>query len=135
VFVTVTGRAVLAPASGNSKDGCAVLERLRRTVAPEFATREGMVGYLVRYFEYLWLVTGLRVDSEIIADGDDPLHDLQELNPARSEKELQTERTVVLWKLSRSRLPEEDRVPCGFARRRLRHRDKCREGPVGARFQ
>ena len=79
--MTVTGRAVLAPASGNSKDGCAVLERLRRTVAPEFATREGMVGYLVRYFEYLCLVTGLRVDSEIIADGDDPLHDLHELNP------------------------------------------------------
>jgi N-methylhydantoinase B len=75
-FVTVTGRAVLAPASGNFKDGCAVLERPLRTVAPEFATREGRVGYLVRYREYLCPVTGLRVDSEIIADGDDPLHDI-----------------------------------------------------------
>ena len=43
-FVTVTGRAVLAPASGNFKDGCAVLKRPLRTVAPEFATREGRVG-------------------------------------------------------------------------------------------
>ena len=39
-FVTVTGRAVLAPASGNFKDGCAVLERPLQTVGPEFATRE-----------------------------------------------------------------------------------------------
>ena len=75
-FVTVTGRAVLAPGSGNFKDGCAVRERLLRTVAPEFATREGRVGYLVRYREYLCPVTGLRVDSEIIAAGDDPLHDI-----------------------------------------------------------
>ena len=73
---TVTGRAVLAPASGNFKDGCAVLERPLRVVAPEFATREGRVGYLVRYREYLCPVTGLRVDSEIIADGDEALHDI-----------------------------------------------------------
>lgn len=75
-FVTVTGRAVLAPASGNFKDGCAVLERPLHTVAPEFATREGRAGYLVRYREYLCPVTGLRVDSEIIKDGDEALHDL-----------------------------------------------------------
>ena len=75
-FVTVTGRAVLAPASGNFKDGCAVLERPLRTVAPEFATREGRVGYNVRYREYLCPVTGLRVDSEIITDGDEALHDI-----------------------------------------------------------
>jgi N-methylhydantoinase B len=75
-FVTVTGRAVLAPASGNFKDGCAVLERPLHTVAPEFATREGRAGYLMRYREYLCPVTGLRVDSEIIKDGDEALHDL-----------------------------------------------------------
>jgi len=75
-FVTVTGRAVLAPATGNFKDGCAMREGPLRTAAPEFATREGRVGYLVRYREYLCPVTGLRVDSEIIADGDEPLHDI-----------------------------------------------------------
>ena len=57
-FVTVTGRAVLTPASGNFKDGCAVLERPLRAVDPEFATREGRAGYLVRYREYLCPATG-----------------------------------------------------------------------------
>jgi N-methylhydantoinase B len=47
-----------------------------RAVAPEFATREGRAGYLVRDREYLRPVTGLRVDSEIIADGDEALHDI-----------------------------------------------------------
>jgi N-methylhydantoinase B len=75
-FVTVTGRAVLAPASGNFKDGCAVLERPLRTVALEFATREGRAGYLARYREYLCPVTGLRVDSEIVNGRDEALHDI-----------------------------------------------------------
>jgi N-methylhydantoinase B len=75
-FVTVTGRAVLASARGNYKEGCAVLEHPLRTVAPEFATREGRAGYLMRYREYLCPVTGLRVDSEIIKDGDEALHDI-----------------------------------------------------------
>ena len=75
-FVTVTGRAVLAPASGNFKDGCAVLERPLREVAPEWATREGRAGDLIRYREYLCPVTGLRVDSEIIEDGGEALHDI-----------------------------------------------------------
>jgi N-methylhydantoinase B len=75
-FVTVTGRAVLAPAGGNFKDGCAVLERPLRTVAPEFAAREGRAGSLMRYREYLCPVTGLRVDSEIVKEGDEALHDI-----------------------------------------------------------
>ena len=81
-FVTVTGRAVLALASGNFKDGCAVLERPLHTVAPEFATREGRAGYLMRYREYLCPVTGLRVDSEIIKGGDETLHDLALSGPS-----------------------------------------------------
>ncbi len=75
-FVTVTGRAVLVPASGNYKEGCAVLERPPRMVAPEFATREGRAGYQTRYREYLCPVTGLRVDSEIISEGDAASHDI-----------------------------------------------------------
>jgi N-methylhydantoinase B len=81
-FVTVTGRAVLARASGNFKDGCAVLERPLHTVAPEFATPEGRAGYLMRYREYLCPVTGLRVDSEIIKGGDETLHDLALSGPS-----------------------------------------------------
>jgi N-methylhydantoinase B len=81
-FVTVAGRAVLAPAGGNFKDGCAVLERPLRTVALEFTTRPGRAGYLMRYREYLCPVTGLRVDSEILVDGDEALHDIVIGEPA-----------------------------------------------------
>ncbi|HEY4939590.1 MAG TPA: acetone carboxylase subunit gamma, partial [Actinomycetota bacterium] len=76
-FVSVTGRVVLAPAGGNFKDGCAVLERPLSDVAPEFATREGRAGHRMRYREYLCPVTGLRVDSEIIKEGDEVLHDIE----------------------------------------------------------
>jgi N-methylhydantoinase B len=76
-FVSVTGRAVLAPAGGNFKDGCAVLERPLHDVAPDFATREGRAGHRIRYREYLCPVTGLRVDSEIIREGDEALHDIE----------------------------------------------------------
>jgi N-methylhydantoinase B len=76
-FVSLTGRAVLAPAGGNFKDGCAVLERPLRDVAPEFASREGRAGQRTRYREYLCPVTGLRVDSEIVKEGDEALHDIE----------------------------------------------------------
>jgi N-methylhydantoinase B len=77
VFVSLTGRAVLAPAGSNFKDGCAVLERPWRDVAPEFATRAGRAGDRTRYREYLCPVTGLRVDSEIVKEGDEALHDIE----------------------------------------------------------
>ena len=75
-FVSVTGRAVLAPVGGNFKDGCAVLEHPLRDIAPEFAVHEGRAGHLIRYREYLCPVTGLRVDSEILKEGDEALHDI-----------------------------------------------------------
>jgi N-methylhydantoinase B len=84
-FVTVIGRAVLSPVSGNFKDGCAVLDRPLRTVAAEFATPEGRAGHLVRYREYLCPVTGVRVDSEIIKEGDPALHDIIIGSPANSQ--------------------------------------------------
>jgi N-methylhydantoinase B len=76
-FVSVTGRVVLAPAGGNFKDGCAVLERPLHDVAPEFAIRDGRAGHQMRYREYLCPVTGLRVDSEIVKAGDEALHDVE----------------------------------------------------------
>jgi N-methylhydantoinase B len=77
VYVSVTGRAVLAPARGNFKDGCAVLEHPLPDVDPEFAVREGRAGHRARYREYLCPVTGLRVDSEIVKEGDEALHDIE----------------------------------------------------------
>jgi N-methylhydantoinase B len=76
-FVSLTGRVVLAPAGGNFKDGCAVLERPLHDVAPEFAAREDRAGHRTRYREYLCPVTGLRVDSEIVKEGDEALHDIE----------------------------------------------------------
>jgi N-methylhydantoinase B len=76
-YVTVTGRVVLASAGGNFKDGCAVLEHPLYDVAPEFAAREGRAGQRMRYREYLCPVTGLRVDSEIVKEGDEALHDIE----------------------------------------------------------
>jgi N-methylhydantoinase B len=83
-FVSVTGRAVLAPAGGNFKDGCAVLERPLHDVAPEFAVREGRAGQRTRYREYLCPLTGLRVDSEILKEGDEALHDIEIVRGARA---------------------------------------------------
>jgi N-methylhydantoinase B len=76
-FVSVTGRVVLAPVDGNFKDGCAVLERPLHQVAPEFASRAGRAGHRIRYREYLCPVSGLRVDSEIVKEGDEVLHDIE----------------------------------------------------------
>jgi hypothetical protein len=68
----------------STKDGpvAGVLERPLRTLAPEFATRPGRAGHLMRYREYLCPVTGLRVDSEIIAEGGEALHDIVIGEPA-----------------------------------------------------
>ncbi len=75
-FVSLTGRALLAPAGGNYKDGCAVLERPLHGTEPEFATREGRAGWGIVYREYLCPITGLRIDSEIVRAGDPVLHDI-----------------------------------------------------------
>jgi N-methylhydantoinase B len=80
VYAVVPGEdatRALAPAGGNFKDGSAVLERPLYDVAPEFATREGRAGHRMRYREYLCPVTGLRVDSEIVKEGDEALHDIE----------------------------------------------------------
>jgi hypothetical protein len=45
-------------------------------VTQEFATREGRAGYQMRCREYLCPVPGLRVDSEIISEGDKASHDM-----------------------------------------------------------
>lgn len=75
-FVTVTGRALLGPAGGNFKNSCAVLERPIRVLAPEYATHQGRAGFTVRYREYLCPITGRRVETEILREGDQPLHDM-----------------------------------------------------------
>lgn len=73
VFATLTGRAVLGPTTADPKNGCAVIDRPIREYADEYATDNTRAGWTVRYREYLCPVTGLRIDSEILRDGDDPM--------------------------------------------------------------
>jgi N-methylhydantoinase B len=74
LFVTVTGRAVLGPVTGNFKEHCAVLERPTSEVGPEYVSPPGRAGERMRYREFLCPVTGLRIDSEIVRPGEDMLH-------------------------------------------------------------
>ncbi|MER7558640.1 hydantoinase B/oxoprolinase family protein [Nocardioides sp. NPDC126508] len=73
VFVTWTGRVVLGPTSADPRRGCAVIDQPIHEFALEYATDESRAGWTVRYREYLCPVTGLRVDSEILRDGDEPM--------------------------------------------------------------
>jgi N-methylhydantoinase B len=72
VFATLPGRAVLGPTNDDPKAGCAIIDQLVREFAPEYATEETRAGWSVRYREYLCPVTGYRIDSEIIREGDEP---------------------------------------------------------------
>jgi N-methylhydantoinase B len=74
LFVSVTGRAVLGPVSGNFKEHCAVLERPTSAVGPEYVSPAGRAGEAMRYREFLCPVTGLRIDSEIVRPGEDMLN-------------------------------------------------------------
>ena len=77
LFVSVTGRAVLGPVTGNFKEHCAVLERPTSEVGPEYVSPAGRAGERMRYREFLCPLTGLRIDSEIVRPGEDMLHDVR----------------------------------------------------------
>ncbi|MGZ4566705.1 MAG: hydantoinase B/oxoprolinase family protein [Blastococcus sp.] len=73
VFVTVSGRVILGPTSRDPKFGSAVKDQLIREFAREYGTNDSRAGWTVRYREYLCPVTGYRIDSEILRDGDEPI--------------------------------------------------------------
>ncbi len=83
-FVSITGRALLGPITGNFKEGCAVLERPIHDVAPEYATHSGRAGWTIRYREYLCPITGRRIETEVLREGDKPLHDIALTTPGDS---------------------------------------------------
>jgi N-methylhydantoinase B len=83
-FVTLSGRALLGPVSGNYKIRCAILDRPIRELGPEFTARAGRAGWAIRYREYLCPVTGRRLDTEVIREGEDPLHDMAIAAPEES---------------------------------------------------
>lgn len=68
--------ADLGPASANYKSGALTRDTLIRHLAPEHDVADTDMADRIRFREYLCPVTGLRIDAELIADDDEPLHDV-----------------------------------------------------------
>ncbi|EFC83486.1 hydantoinase B/oxoprolinase family protein [Parafrankia sp. EUN1f] len=68
--------ADLGPATANYKDRALTRDTLIRHLAPEHEVANTDMADRVRLREYLCPVTGLRIDAELIADDDEPLHDI-----------------------------------------------------------
>jgi N-methylhydantoinase B len=75
-WVSLSGRVLLGPVTGDYRPACAVLDTPVNAVAPEFATRPGRPGEAILLREYLCPVTGLRLATELIRSGDDPAADM-----------------------------------------------------------
>ena len=56
------------------RERCAVLERVVRDLAPEYATHPARAEYTVRFREYLCPVTGLWIGCEILREDGQPVH-------------------------------------------------------------
>jgi N-methylhydantoinase B len=75
-WVSLSGRALLGPVTGDYRAACAVLDTPVNAAAPEFAARPGRPGAAMLLREYLCPVTGLRLATELIRSGDDPAPDM-----------------------------------------------------------
>jgi len=75
-WVSLSGRARLGPVTGDYRAFCAVVQTPVNALAPEFATRSGRPGAAIMLREYLCPVTGVRLATELIRDGDDPVPDM-----------------------------------------------------------
>jgi N-methylhydantoinase B len=75
-WVSLSGRVLLGPVTGDYRPACAVLDTPVNAVAPEFATRPGRPGEAMLLREYLCPVTGLRLVTELVRPGDDPAADM-----------------------------------------------------------
>jgi N-methylhydantoinase B len=75
-WVSLSGRVLLGPVTGDYRQACAVLDTPVNAVAPEFATRPGRPGEAMLLREYLCPLTGLRLATELIRAGDDPAPDM-----------------------------------------------------------
>jgi N-methylhydantoinase B len=68
--------ADLGPVTANYKDAALVRDTLIRHVAPEHEVADTEMADRIRFREFLCPVTGLRIDTELLADSDEPLHDV-----------------------------------------------------------
>jgi N-methylhydantoinase B len=75
-WVSLSGRVRLGPVTGDYRAACAVLETPVNEMAPEFATRPGRPGAAILLREYLCPVSGVRLATELVRDGDEPAGDM-----------------------------------------------------------
>jgi N-methylhydantoinase B len=75
-WVSMTGRALLGPVTGDYRPNCAVRDTPVNELAPEFATRPDRPGAAMVLREYLCPATGVRLTTELIRAGDDPVPDM-----------------------------------------------------------
>jgi N-methylhydantoinase B len=75
-WASLSGRVLLGPVTGDYRSACAVRDTAVNDLAPEFATRPERPGAVIRLREYLCPATGLRLTTELIRDGDDPVPDM-----------------------------------------------------------
>lgn len=69
-FATVAGRVILSSVDADFKTGCAVRECRTDEVGPEYEYTPGRAGRQMVYREYLCPVSGIRIDSEVVRDGE-----------------------------------------------------------------
>jgi N-methylhydantoinase B len=75
-WVSLTGRVLLGPVTGDYRSACAVRDTPVNDLAPEFATRPDRPGAAMRLREYLCPASGLRLTAELIREGDAPVPDM-----------------------------------------------------------
>ena len=75
-WVSLTGRVLLGPVTGDYRTACAVRDTPVNDVAPEFATRPERPGAPMQLREYLCPVSGLRLTAELIREGDSAVPDM-----------------------------------------------------------
>ena len=75
-WVSLSGRVLLGPVTEDYRAACATLETPVNELAPEFATRPGRPGAAILLREYLCPVSGVRLTTELIRFGDDPVADM-----------------------------------------------------------
>jgi N-methylhydantoinase B len=75
-WASLTGRVLLGPVTEDYRSRCEVRDTPVNDSAPEFATRPERPGAAILLREYLCPVTGLRLTTELIRVGDDPITDM-----------------------------------------------------------
>jgi N-methylhydantoinase B len=100
-WVSLTGRMLLGPVTGDYRSACAVRDTPVNDLAPEFATRPDRPGAAMRLREYLCPATGVRLTTELIRDGDDPVADMVLAGEGMTERVPEIRPALSGWRRAR----------------------------------